>query len=216
MSYSCIIALNSRKDSIESFFPLKKVFDEVFIVSPDSDMKLRLPANFKRLTSNKSNRAHQFNLGAHEAQSEYICFLSPDADIDTENFARLRLLLKPKTLFYFNFKFKKPCSSFYALNESLINFRSDTLGLPFINQSFSLDKKSFFETGAFSEGVIQNEDAEFIRRWKANGNPVKKAKGDISAPPSNLNASWLENSYKDSLWSLKFAIGKEPRELKLK
>lgn len=218
MSYSCVVALNSSDDWSEAsnaeFAPLKKVFDEVLIVSPDHNMKMRLPPNFKRITNTKNNRAHQYNIGAQEAKGNFLCFLPHNANFDPESFAKLRLSLKPETLYYLEFKFIENYPSIYKLNEWAINFRADLFKLPFANQSYSLDKKSFFEAGAFSERVIQNEDAEFIKRWKKKNFQVKKARGIIKNTPQLFKEEgWLRASTKDLVWSVKYGLGKEPREL---
>lgn len=218
VSYSCIVSLNSAEDWSEAsnaeFSPLKKVFDEVLIVSPDQNLKMRLPPNFKRITSQKNNRAHQYNLGAQEAKGDFLCFIPHGSNFDPESFAKIRLSLKPETLFYQEFKFIEAYPAHYKLNEWAINLRADLFKLPFSNQSYTLDKKTFFQIGAFSERVIHNEDAEFIKRWKHKGLLVKKSRGIIKNTPLRFKQNgWLKTTFKDLLWSLKYSLGKEPREL---
>ena len=218
MSYSCIIPIEAHnvwtEESSRRFYPLKNVFDEVFIVGADHTMQSRLPPNFKRISSSKANRAHLFNLGAEAAKEGYLCFLQYDSDFDTESFAKLRLSLKPQTLFYFNLEYKNPSPSLCKLNAWTANVRSDIAKLPFGNQCFSMDKKSFFEAGAFSERVTNNEDAEFIKRWRKKGFKIKKANGNILTSADNfVKNGWLKTTAKDFVWALKYMIGKEPREL---
>lgn len=218
MGYSCIVTLSSGEEwterSEKEFFPLKNVFNEVIIVSPDHSLKNRLPQNFRRVTSHKKNRAHQYNIGAEEARSDFLCFVEHSSDFDPENFARLRLTLRTQTLHYFHFKFMKPRPKRCKFNEWIINTRADFFKAPFMNQSFSMDKKSFFNVGAFSERVIQNEDAEFVRRWKQKGYFISKANGVIKASPEALLSNgWLKSTAKELLWDAKYYMGKEPREL---
>lgn len=218
MGYSCIVSLSSAEDwtenSSKEFIPLKNVFDEVLIVSPDHNLKTRLPPNFKRITSQKKNRAHQFNLGAEASSSEFLCFIEHGSDFDPENFARLRLSLKTQTLYYFHFEYMETRPAFCKLNEWAANTRADFFKLPFVNQSFTMDRKSFFNVGTFSERVLQNEDAEFIKRWKQKGYFVKKAPGAIKNSAQLFkDKGWAKTTAKDMLWGLKYCLGKEPREL---
>ena len=154
------------------------------------------------------------NVGAQEAKHEYLSFLYFDADFDTESFARLRLSLKPKTLYYFDLNFHVPVPSLYRVNVWAANARSDFTKLPFGNQCFNLDSKSFFELGGFSEKVITGEDAEFIKRWRKKGYAVKKAKGVIRVSSNEYKQrGWLKTTARSIAWNLKYCLGKEPREL---
>lgn len=218
MGYSCIVSLSSAEEwteaSTKEFYPLKNAFDEVLLVSPDHNLQARLPPNFKRITSQKKNRAHQFNLGAENARSEFLCFLEHGGDFDAENFARLRLSLRTQTLYYFQFQYMESRPALCKLNEWAANTRADFFKLPFLNQSFSMDKKSFLNVGGFSERIIQNEDAEFIKRWKQKGYFIKKASGAIKNNPHVFNErGWFKTTAADMAWGFKYCLGKEPREL---
>jgi hypothetical protein len=218
MSFSCIIPLEPQDEwteqSTKRFSPLKNIFDEVLIVGPDHPMKARLPTNFRRITSNKLTRAYLMNLGAREAKSEYLCFLHFDTDFDTESFAKLKLSLKPETLFYFDFKFLDPVPLLAKFNTWAANLRADIMHTPLGNQSYTMAKNTFLEVGAFSERVTSCEDAKFIKKWRQRGYQIKKAKGVMRASAEKyFKRGWLKTTAADFVWTLKFWMGKEPKEL---
>jgi predicted glycosyltransferase involved in capsule biosynthesis len=104
--------------------------------------------------------------------------------------------------------------SLCKMNEWAANTRADFFKLPFVNQSFTMDKKSFLNVGGFSERVIQNEDAEFIKRWKQKGYFIKKATGAIkNSAQAFKDKGWLKTTAQDLAWGVKYCFGKEPREL---
>ncbi|MEI7441525.1 MAG: hypothetical protein WCK43_07855, partial [bacterium] len=61
MSLSCIIPLEAHNEwtveKTEKVLSLKTVFDEVILVGSDQGLQLRLPPNFKRVTSSKNTLA---------------------------------------------------------------------------------------------------------------------------------------------------------------
>lgn len=217
MSYTCVVPMGPQDkwtDQVNArFLPLKNIFDEVLLVGPDHSLKERLPSNFRRITSAKTSRAHLLNKGAYEAKDGYLCFLHFDTDFDSENFARLRLMLKPEILYYFEFNFLDPSPSLAKLNVWAANFRANIAHIPMGNQCYNLSKKSFLEVGAFSERLTGNEDAEFMKRWKQKGYKIKKAKGVMkSSAQKYFNRGWLKTTAHDLAWTLKFWAGKEPKE----
>lgn len=218
MSFTCIIPLRTddawTEESSQRLSPLKKVFDEVLLVGTDIPLKTRLPSNFRRIVTPHSNRAHLMNVGAREAKYDYLSFLYFDSDFDSESFARLRLSLKPQTLYYFDFEFAPSSPLLCGINSWAINLRADSFQLPFGNQCYNLEKKSFFNVGAFSEKVIKDEDAEFIKRWGKKGYATKKAKGVIRASSAEYQQrGWFKTTASKMVWNFKYWIGKEPREL---
>ena len=218
MSLSCIIPLETHNEwtveKTEKVLSLKTVFDEVILVGSDQSFQLRLPPNFKRISTTDAKLAHLLNKGAQEATSTYLSFLLFDSDFEILNFQKLRLGLKEKVLFYFDLQFSNPAPALCGVNAWAANARADIARTPFFEQCLTLSKKDFYAVGAFNEILSEGADAEFIKRWRKAGNQIQKAKGCIyTSPRKYIQNGWLKSTQRSIAWNLKFWAGKEPKEL---
>ena len=112
-----------------------------------------------------TGRAAQMNLGARVAQAEMIWFLHADSTL----YSALELALHKdaaNTLYFFALRFVDG-PRLLRLNEIGVYLRTRFWGMPFGDQGFLINKRSFTRLGGFDESLPHGEDHQLAWRAKA-------------------------------------------------
>ncbi len=168
-----IPALNEAK-TIEK--TLRQILDypsvEVIVVdggSQDKTSEIATKLGAKLIYSPEKNRAYQMNLGAAAAIGEIFLFLHADTLLPNRYSPLVsEVLTMPKTVAgAFELEIDKSTLSFRLL-ESLINWRSHFLSLPYGDQALFMKAEVFRQVGGFAKLPIM-EDFDLVQRLKKWG-----------------------------------------------
>ncbi len=219
MKLSIIIpTLNEEKklpQLLDVLLPLTYNYDEIIVVdaeSSDKTISIAKEYGVKTITSDKTCRAYQMNLGAHEAEGDVYYFVHADVippetfrkDIDT-------VLDQGGEAACYKFEFDK--------RHPMLKFNSWWTQFNFMfcrggDQTLFVRKEIFNNLNGFDEEYIIMEDFDFIKRLK------KKFKFSIIQKPVIVSARKYErNSYLKvnlvNLWSYwSFMLGRSPEKIK--
>jgi len=121
------------------------------------------------IQSSEQNRASSLNLGAKQAQGQWLWFLHADSRVNQDNLRALENSLNQDqqgaALHYFDLGFKD--SNRLLRSKALgANLRSRLLGCPYGDQGFCISKKVFLSLGGFPEDQPYGEDLLFV--WRAH------------------------------------------------
>ncbi len=122
-----------------------------------------------RVILSPPGRSRQMNLGAREAEGDFLLFLHADTRLP-EGFADCirKVLSRPEIVagaFLFRLDARSPGLS---IIQRIANWRSRRLQLPYGDQAIFLKKETFEKIGGYPEMPIM-EDYEFIRRVRRRG-----------------------------------------------
>lgn len=141
-------------------------------------------------------RATQMNAGASAATGSILLFLHADTRLP-ENFAALvRAMLSTPGVAAGAFQFRLDANGrAYRILETLVNWRSRILQLPYGDQGLFMKARTFRELGGFPDIPIM-EDFELVRRLKRRG------RISIAPAPAVTSARrWQEHGFlKTTVW----------------
>lgn len=168
-----IPVINEEKNLIKLFSNLvqKQEIEFIFVDggSNDNTVNLIKKAGFKVILSPILRRSYQMNLGAKKAQGKILLFLHGDT-ILPDNYDQVIINTVQKNNFIAGaFKLKidnhKPLFRFI---ETLINWRSQYLSLPYGDQGIFIPKQIFDGINGYKDLAIM-EDFDLIKRVKKIG-----------------------------------------------
>ena len=167
MDLSIIIPVERRENDFKLIKQLREKFKdcEIIIVSDETNefiKSAKLQADQLYLLKN-SSRARALNKGASLSNCKNLWFLHLDSNI--EHIQQSDLMgLDEFSVSTFLLEFDQVNCWWIAAGA---NFRTETFGIPFGDQSFLMSKKLFNFIGGFDEGLPEGEDHEFIWRIKS-------------------------------------------------
>ena len=126
-------------------------------------------SDFKTIISSQLNRSYQMNLGAEEARGNILLFLHGDTLLP-DNFIEVILATVKQKNFVagaFLLHINSPKMIFRIL-ESLVEWRSKLLSLPYGDQGIFLTAKQFMELSGFENMKIM-EDFNLIKKLQKKG-----------------------------------------------
>ncbi len=163
---------------------------DISIIIPVADGETELDALLKDLegcgaqiiVSSEGGRAASLNMGAQQAERQYLWFLHADSRVRDGNIHRLISAISemPDRLLYFDLEFIG--GGLPALNAWGANMRSRVFGAPFGDQGFCIAKDVFEKSGGYPEDVPYGEDLMFV--WQMRQAGVK-----LGRVPSRLQTS---------------------------
>ena len=137
-------------------------------------------------------RAIQMNRAARLASHKWILFLHCDSRFRTKYVRKvLESCAKTEDCLYYGYLKFFDANYLVKLNEIGANFRSRLWSLPFGDQSFLVQKSTFFRLGAFNSETSLGEDHDFI--WKLK-------KKNIAIIPLEANLESSARKYYDIGW----------------
>jgi rSAM/selenodomain-associated transferase 2 len=145
---------------------------EIIVVdggSNDRTVEIVKELKIKLISSQRSGRANQMNLGASVANGDVLLFLHADTNLPA-NYQEIikEILSQPKVVAgAFELKIDDEQKSL-RLVEIMVNWRSRFFSLPYGDQAIFLNKSIFQELGGFANLPIM-EDFELIQRLKHLG-----------------------------------------------
>ena len=134
--------------------------------------------NLEVLNSQKRNVAYQRNLGAQNAQSEYLVFLDADSRINPDFLSNLAKEIAQSAHLIYLPALRSQDNSFqnkllFSILNILINLSQKT-PRPFSSSGSMIWQKEFFHTlGGFNEIVFTAEDHEIVQRARRLGIKAK-------------------------------------------
>lgn len=172
MKISVVIPCKPPESNLETLC-LKLIstpVSEILIVT-SAPLNLAIISPKIRIIDAPSGRANKLNLGAQQAQGDYIWFLHADTELKENSYQSLKASLQrnPEALHYFNLRFHDGPPTM-AINTLGVWIRSRLLRLPFGDQAFCLSKKLFEQLGGFDTKADYGEDHLLV--WKAHQNSV--------------------------------------------
>ena len=145
---------------------------EVIVVdggSQDQTVKFAQEMGVKVFSTKEAGRAKQMNLGAKMAQGDIVLFLHGDTRLPPKYAAIIQDLLQQPQVIAGAFSLKISGDKLsLRIVETLVNWRSHFLSLPYGDQAIFIKTSIFHEIGGFPELPIM-EDFEFIQRLKLRG-----------------------------------------------
>ncbi|WP_373480179.1 TIGR04283 family arsenosugar biosynthesis glycosyltransferase [Geminocystis sp.] len=174
MEISVVIpVINEEKNLIKILSSFEKNLEIEFIFvdggSKDNTVNLIKKAGFKVILSPILRRSYQMNLGAKQAKGRVLLFLHGDTILPF-NYKKIILnTLQKKQFIAGAFRLKidniKPL---FRLLETLVNWRSQYLSLPYGDQGIFIKREVFESIKGFSDIEIM-EDFELIKKVKKIG-----------------------------------------------
>ncbi len=174
MKISVIIpTLNEAKNvskTLETVISQSEV--EVIVVdggSVDNTLEKVQQLGVKVLQSSQANKAIQMNLGASLSTGEILLFLHGDTQLP-QNYARIIIEILVNPVYVagaFRLKIDQ-ASNGLKMIETLVNWRSQWLSLPYGDQGLFLKKSTFQQLGGFKPLPIM-EDFDLVRRLNQRG-----------------------------------------------
>jgi rSAM/selenodomain-associated transferase 2 len=168
-----IPVLNEADNIAKNVLYLAKNKDiEIIIVdgdSKDNSIEVAKKLGFKVIKSPQAGRAFQMNQGARAAQGEILLFLHADTVLPAGYQQLIRTTLsRPNTIAgAFKLAIDSPKLSLRFI-ETMTNWRSRLLSLPYGDQGIFLYASTFRDVGGFANLPIM-EDFELIQRLKKRG-----------------------------------------------
>lgn len=137
--------------------------------SKDNTVNLIKHQGFNLIQSSIAQRSYQMNLGAEKAQGEILLFLHGDTILPDNYLELIANILANKKVVAGAFELKIAQEKLiFRLVESLVNWRSHLLKLPYGDQGIFLKKEIFQQINGFSNLAIM-EDFELIKRLQKLG-----------------------------------------------
>lgn len=177
MKISIIIPVLNEETVIEK--SLNSILDnsDVEIILVDGGSKDRtvfiaqnLNLGIKVISSQKQGRAYQMNQGALMATGDILLFLHADTILPKDYQSIIVELLSNANYVAGAFQLKIDSDRFsLRLVETLVNWRSRFLSLPYGDQGIFLRASVFHEMGGFANLAIM-EDFELVQRLRKQGN----------------------------------------------
>ena len=145
------------------------------------------------LSHEGEGRAQQMNAGAKLAKGDWLWFLHVDSGFEQSVLEKLiQLSGEDKEALYFHeLRFADDGPSVMKLNERMVSWRSNFLGMPFGDQGFFLKRALFEKLGGYREDVAYGEDHVFV--WAA-----RQEGYDLISTRTDLTTS--ARKYRDSGW----------------
>jgi rSAM/selenodomain-associated transferase 2 len=145
--------------------------DEIIVVDGKSSDRTAAVARDQgaRVLISEPGRAGQMNLGGHEASGDILLFLHADTRLPEGFSEHIRKTLTRPGVLGGAFELRIDSSARgLRIIESLANWRSRRMLMPYGDQAIFVKNESFREIGGFPDMPIM-EDFEFIRRIKRLG-----------------------------------------------
>jgi rSAM/selenodomain-associated transferase 2 len=174
MTISIIIpTLNEAKNIEKTLLNFQNKPDiEIIVVdggSQDKTVKIVQKLGVKIICSPVVGRAQQMNFGAAAATGEILLFLHADTQLPLGYQEMVRSALSQPKIIAGAFQLAiEGQQKSLRLVETMVNWRSRFLSLPYGDQSIFLKASTFKKIGGFSSLPIM-EDFEFIQRLKRQG-----------------------------------------------
>lgn len=167
---------------------------EIILVGPDfKDFSTLDPR--VRFVYCKQSRALQQNRGASIATRSNLWFLHADSKLSNRTIHKIEQKLKanPDAIYFFDLNFLPDGPRIMFLNAIGAYWRSHLLKMPFGDQGFFMQRKTFFSLGMFNESAKYGEDHLFI--WWA------RQRG-IEVLPAYAELFTSARKYKNFAWPL--------------
>lgn len=146
---------------------------EIIVVDACSTDKTVDIANLygaKLYSSKERNRGFQLNIGAKNANGEWLIFIHADSRLNKNSLKPLKSISENDNSLIYFFKFKiKNKKIIYRLLEVLVNIRSSLLKSPYGDQGMIIHRKTYFQNKGFKNMPLM-EDVDFIRRLRKKRN----------------------------------------------
>ena len=146
---------------------------EIIVVDACSTDKTVDIANLygvKLYSSKERNRGFQLDIGAKNANGEWLIFIHADSRLNKNSLQPLKSISENGNSLIYFFKFKiKNKKIIYRLLEVLVNIRSSFLKSPYGDQGLIINRKTYFLNKGFKNMPIM-EDVDFIRRLRKKRN----------------------------------------------
>ena len=145
---------------------------EVILVAAEPDFPMPASPLKLRVLHSIPGRARQMNLGAAQAQGDWLWFLHADSQLCPQCLPALARFIAQgeAALGWFNLAFLADGPSLTRLNALGANLRSRWLGMPFGDQGFVLQAALFAQLGGYDETAAYGEDHLLV--WTARRHGV--------------------------------------------
>ena len=161
-------------------------------------------------------RARQMNRGALYSRRPFLWFLHADSRLDQDTLPAVqRILTDPdRCLWYFRLRFLADGPALVRLNAWGAWLRSRCCGLPFGDQGFLIDRRLFFEVGAFDPSVPYGEDHLLAWAIREHGHAIRWAGGSLFTSARKYRENgWVRTTAIHVILTVKQA---SPRYMRLK
>ena len=187
MTISIIIPVLNEAEIIQETIKRLQVNSDVEIIvvdggSKDKTVEIVKQSNIKLVISKQAGRSNQMNYGAAIAKGDILLFLHADTQLPP-NYPQLikQTLSQPNVIAgAFELAIDSPQKSLRVI-ETLVNWRSRFLSLPYGDQALFLKQKTFSKVGGFPNLPIM-EDFELIEKLKHQGKIALVAAKVITSP----------------------------------
>ncbi len=197
MPLTIVIPVAKEDDSYRNMLDHLKLFPTTteIIFAGDVDKEIvekHLPSYQCVFSMGSEGRAIQMNRAARLASHEWILFLHCDSRFKAKYVRKvLECCKKNEDCLYYGYLKFFDANYLIKLNEIGANYRSRLWSLPFGDQSFLVQKSTFFRLGAFNSETSMGEDHDFI--WKLK-------KKNIAIVPLEANIESSARKYYDKGW----------------
>ena len=155
---------------------LKYYIKQIEIIVVDGEKKastLKVIKNNQIIKiKSKKNRGIQMNEGAKIAKGEILLFLHSDTILPNNAFSKIKKVIYDKKYMAGAFILGLNSKKFiYRIIEQISTLRTKFTGIPYGDQAIFINKKFFFDIGAFKEYPIM-EDVDLMQRVKKEKNKI--------------------------------------------
>ena len=163
--------------------------------------------------NSSGGRAAQMNAGARAATGDMLLFLHADTRLPERYDGHVRRILRQKLVIAGAFKLciDSPGPSF-RLVETLANFRSQCLGMPYGDQGLFIRKDAFLAAGLFAHMHLM-EDYEIVRRLRRSGRIVVAPAAATASARRWLKVGVLRTTLLNQVIILAYHLGVSPDRL---
>lgn len=206
MSLSIIIPVYEDREACEGVVSRLSEFGEVIVVDASKDDPVsveRLPAGVRLIRSEKALRSHQMNLGAVDAESEWILFLHADTVIPDESFHALEKVLDRPEVVGGGFARRFTSDSLLLrMTCWLADWRGRLWGLFLGDQAIFVRREVFERVGGF-HSMSLFEDYDLCWRLAREGRMVC-VDPPIASSDRRFRAGVVRTVWKDLLLTLNY------------
>ncbi len=154
-------------------------------------------------------RARQMNLAALHSRRAFLWFVHADSRLDKNTLTVLqRVLADPDpVLWYFRLRFLADGPAMVWFNAWGAWLRSRFGGMPFGDQGFMIQRRLFFEVGAFDPSAPYGEDHLLAWAVREHGHPVRWIGGSLfTSARKYRQKGWLRTTALHVILTLKQAV----------
>jgi rSAM/selenodomain-associated transferase 2 len=168
-----------------------------------------------RVMTAAPGRAVQLNAGAHAARGDTLLFLHADTRLPGDFATHVNAVLSAPDVVAGAFGFRLDAEGrVFRILESLVNWRSRRLGMPYGDQALFMSADTFRRVGGFAELPVM-EDLELVRRLRRAGRlEIAQADALTSARRWVSEGVW-RTTLRNQLYIAAYGLGVAPARIAL-